>query len=302
MIRCILLCMLFAVPVIARPFTPGSLPAKTKWFIHADLEEFKKTEMGRFALKQMEHFSKDLRPLELMLGLDLRQDLHAVTLFGSGLKEAEVVVMLHGKFDRKQITNLAETAKEHRAIQFRSQVIHGWEDKKGVHYGCLVKEHAILFSDGLQSLRGAINTLNNESAGLKEKAIYKKSTAGKRPFFLIGLIDFEALDDLNANASIIEKMKAVCITVGQFEKNLQGRLLIQPRDEKTGTQIHQIIKGMIALVEFASDEDDPELSDLNEMLKNLKVERMHPFIAMDLKIPAKAIVNSLQMKFELTNK
>ena len=97
-------------------------------------------------------------------------------------------------------------------------------------------------------------------------------------------------------------MKAVCITVGQFEKNLQGRLLIQPRDEKTGTQIHQIIKGMIALVEFASDEDDPELSDLNEMLKNLKVERMHPFIAMDLKIPAKAIVNSLQMKFELTNK
>lgn len=298
--RCILLLLgvMLTGVLSARPFDPGLVSAKTKWFIHADLEEFKKTDLGKFALRQLKQVGKELRPLELMLRLDLQKDLHAITLYGIGTEKTEAVLMLHGKFDRQQITAIAKTAREHRAIELRGHVIHGWEDKEGAHYGCLVKGHTVLFSDGLQTLREAINVLDQETAGLKPKAIVTKATAGGHPFFLMGLVDFEALGELDADAKILEKMKALCFAIGQADKNLQGRLLVQPRDKKTGGQILQIIKGMIAMVEIAPDENNPELRELKKLAENLKIEMTEPFIALNLKMPAKSIVDALRASLD----
>ena len=283
----------------AKQFDHRLVPAQTKWFIHVDIDQFKKTQLGKFALRQVEKLEPQLRPLELILNMKLREDLGGVTLYGIGKEDAEVVLMVHGKFNRRQITALAETSREHRIIRLHDHVIHGWEDRKGAHYGCLVKDHTLIFSDGLKTLRGALNVLDDKIYGLGEKPIVAKATAGEHPFFIVGLVDFEALGELKADAKILEKMKAMCFVLGEANDDLQGRLLVEPKDEKTGKQILQIVKGMVAMVQILPDDNEPELWQLKQWLETLKIEMATPAIAMSFKVPVKEILNAAKVSLKL---
>ena len=65
----ILLGVLLAGEAGAKPFDPRQLPAQAKWFVHADVDQFKKTHLGKFALQQIEPFSQELKLLEILMTL-----------------------------------------------------------------------------------------------------------------------------------------------------------------------------------------------------------------------------------------
>jgi hypothetical protein len=162
-----------------------------------------------------------------------------------------------------------------------------------------VKEHTLIFSDGLKTLRGALNVLDGKIAGLDEKPIVAKVMAGKHLFFIVGLVNFEALGELKAEAKILEKMKAICFAIGEANNDLHGRLMVEAQDEKTGEQILQIVKGMVAMVQILPDDSEPELRKLKQWLETLKVEMAAPVIAMSLKVPVKEILDAAKMSLNL---
>tara|TARA_Y100001934_G_C12347435_1_gene773583 strand:- start:1246 stop:2211 length:966 start_codon:yes stop_codon:yes gene_type:complete len=295
---CVLLGVLLVGTLAARPFSPGNVSAKAKWFVHADLQAFKKSSLGKFVLGQADRLGKQIQSVEEMLKLDIRRDLHGVTLYGVGKEETEAVVVLHGRFDRERITALASTAKEHRVVRLREHKIHSWEDKKGTHYGCLLKDNTLVFSDGMQTLRETVNVLEQKSLGLETKAIVRRATAGDHPFFLLGLVDFKALGTLDANAKILQKLNSLCFAVGQAGGDLQGRLLVQPHDKESGGQIMQIFKGMVSFAQIEPGENDPEQRKLKELVKRLKIEMAEPFISINLKIPVRDIVEAMKLKMK----
>ena len=282
----------------AKPFDPRQLSAQAKWFVHADVDQFKKTRLGKFALQQTESFSKVLKPLELMLKMEFRKDIDGLTLYGTGQGEAEAAVIVHGKFDRKHLTALAKTDEFmvlFGDIKHREHVIHRKEDKEGAHYFCLKMNHTLLMSDGLKTLRGALDVLDGKADHLKPDSIVTKATAGKHPFFLVGLVDFEALGELDADSKVFEKMKSLCFTLGEAEDNIQGRLLVQPRDRKTGEQILQIFKGMVAMVQILPEENDTELQKLKQFVEALKFELKESFVTVNWKQPVQAILDDIKL-------
>lgn len=292
----ILLGVLLAGEAGAKPFDPRQLPAQAKWFVHADVDQFKKTRLGKFALQQIEPFSQELKLLELITKVNLREDIAGLTLYGTGKDKAESVVIVHGKFDRKQLTAAAEMADEHRIIKHRAHVIHHMEDEKGAHYGCLKMNHTLLMSDGLKTLRGALDVLDGKADPLKPDSIVAKATAGKHPFFLVGLVNFEALGELDADSKVFEKMKSLCFALGEAEDNIQGQLLVQPHDKKTGEQILQIFKGMVAMVQILPEENDTELQKLKQFVETLKFELKEPFVTVNWKQPVQAILDDIKLK------
>ena len=296
--RCtlIFLGVLLAGVAGAKPFDPRQLPAQAKWFVHANVDQFKKTRLGKFALRQMEPFSQKLKPLELMLKIEFRKDIAGLTLYGTGKDKAESVVVVHGKFDRKQLAAAAEMADEHRVIKHREHVIHHMEDEKGAHYGCLKMNHTLLMSDGLKTLRGALDVLDGKADPLKPDSIMAKATAGKHPFFLVGLVDLEALGELDADSKVFEKMKSLCFVLGEAEDNIQGRLMVQPRDRKTGEQILQIFRGMVAMVQILPEENDTELQKLKQFVEALKFELKESFVTVNWKQPVLAILDDIKLE------
>ena len=74
--------IIFAFPAVAEKLNSKQIPASAQWVIHIDFDGFKTSEMGKFAMKQMDEHAGAIDALSAMLKFDPRMDLADVTAFG----------------------------------------------------------------------------------------------------------------------------------------------------------------------------------------------------------------------------
>ena len=67
----------------AGEFEPAQVPANSQWYLHFDVDGFKKGPLGKFALEQASKEAEKIDALALLMQFDPRKDLHGITLFGS---------------------------------------------------------------------------------------------------------------------------------------------------------------------------------------------------------------------------
>ena len=58
-----------AVPAVAEKLNPKQIPASAQWVIHMDFDGFKTSELGKFAMKQMDEHAGAIDALSAMLKL-----------------------------------------------------------------------------------------------------------------------------------------------------------------------------------------------------------------------------------------
>ena len=115
----------------AGEFEPAQVPANSQWYLHFDVDGFKKGPLGKFALEQASKEAEKIDALALLTQFDPRKNLHGITAFGSVVKDDLVGTMLvKGSYKKSHLIALLETtATDFKKTQINGVEVLSWKDE-----------------------------------------------------------------------------------------------------------------------------------------------------------------------------
>ena len=119
------------------------------------------------------------------IGVDLRKDLHGITLYGPDTDKTHGVAIVFSTVDRKLLLKKAEKADDHKVTKHGDIKIHSWtgkhEGKTHPAAGTFYKSDVLVFAANADRVAGAIDVLNGKSAGLGVTRRWAASRLPARP-------------------------------------------------------------------------------------------------------------------------
>lgn len=121
----LLVTALFFVSAQAASISSTDIPAGSNWYIHANLELIRNSEAGQqFILDTVDEALGDIKD---DLGIDIANEIHAVTIFGSELPLPKGAVILHGAFSgdsQAQLLTVLEREGADVSTSFRGSLAY----------------------------------------------------------------------------------------------------------------------------------------------------------------------------------
>ncbi len=122
-----------AVPAGAEPLEPERVADNAKWVLHLDFDALGKTELAaQFREKKLDdpRAQKRLDWVRDRYGIDLREDLHGLTLYGDSYERHQGIALLVADFDRQKTLEVLKGAPGYRSTQYRDYTLHTWAVRK----------------------------------------------------------------------------------------------------------------------------------------------------------------------------
>ena len=281
-----------AVSAVAGEFKPGQVPANAQWFLHVDVSGFKKTQLGKFGLEQTKAFAPFIDGFAEMIQFDPRKDLYGITVFGTvtegeGEVQAKGAVMVHGNFNQPHLLSLLSTNETFKKEQAKGFEIFSWSDKEKQSYGAFSGRNHLLVGDNRGLLIEALQVLRGEAPALKAAEV---GNLAKGDFFLLssrtkGL-------PFPAEAKVLEHVRGIGVTVGEFDKNLVVSARVTAADDEVITLIQKSVEGLLAVARLLVWEaEDANLQELEALLREVAIVKQKNTVVIRLAVPVKKILD-----------
>jgi hypothetical protein len=251
----------------AAPFDAKTISADAKWVVHVDFDAVRDSQIVKKsfqtcpALKSEagKHFDKIVE----QFGIDLRKDLHGVTLYGCDTDKDHAVAIVYAKVNRKPLVEKAQKAPDHKVVRSGGLEIHTWTDKTGPKShpaaGAFYKSDAIVFASSTKGVEAAIAVLESKSPGLTDAKsllgghVYTGSTVLLRAIAL----------PPNAHNPMAAQADAFRIAMGENKGKSFYRARVFMKTPEAAEQIKALTEGVKALgdLQFAGDSDIKKLVD-----------------------------------------
>ena len=123
----------------ASPVELKNVAADAKWLVHVDADAARSSKVVQAFVqevgKECPKAHERLRHLGKKLGLDDCKDLHGVTVYGTKIGPAHVLIV-YGKFNKQALVERAEKAPGHKVVEYGAYKICTWKPHKGHWHGC----------------------------------------------------------------------------------------------------------------------------------------------------------------------
>ncbi|MDE2680041.1 MAG: hypothetical protein OSB29_01590 [Verrucomicrobiota bacterium] len=284
----------------AKEFNSKQVPTGVHWFFYLDVDGFKKTQLGQFALKQAKEFGPELDLLAKQLQFDFRKDLDSATLFGQGEDEKQWAMLLQGKFKKAPLLAALKWKDEFKRLNEAGHKILTWRDGKGdkqeTHFGAIVNEGLIAMGSSKKRLVQALNVLKGKAPALQPKQLGGLKLK-KGNHFLAAMVNVKDLP-VPPEAQAF-KVQSIGFRLGEQGKNLTAQLLLNSADADSALKIQQMLQGMLAMGQLqVAVVDEPGAKKLAEILKSLKIARAKNVVQVDLEFPVVNLLKQLMMNVQ----
>ena len=135
------------------------------------------------------------------IGVDLRKDLHGITLYGPDTDKTHAVAIVFSTVNQKLLLEKAAKATDHKVTKHGEIDIHSWTQKHGAKTdtaaGAFYKPDVLVFAASVEGVAKAIDVLDGKSPGITDP---KSPLAGRRPAgstFVVRAIAIPAGDALS---------------------------------------------------------------------------------------------------------
>ena len=292
-----------ALGAFAGEFEPAQVPANSQWYLHFDVDGFKKGRLGKFALEQASKEAEKIDALALLMQFDPRKDLHGITLFGSVTGDKLVATALvNGRYKNTQLMALLETS----VTGFKKEQVNGveilsWknkdedtqEDKQS--FGTFFDKDHILFGDDRTQLLHALRVLAKKSPTLKVDTL-KGMAKEKGSHYLSGLLHVKGIP-IPPEANFMENVSTIGMTVGENDKNLIVSKKMITTGEEECTQLQLIMQGFVALAHLSLiTNKEPSAKETIEILKGINITKDNKTVFINLSHPVKKILELARLK------
>jgi hypothetical protein len=252
----------------------GDVAAEPAWVLHLDVDALRPTAVGRFILEEMGKPEAEARlsAFQAIFNVDVRRQLHGITLYGQGRTPEEGVALIYADFDAKRLTTLAKAARDHQSTDYKRHVIHNWiDDHKKARSGGQPRTYAaihgarVVFGQKEERVAQALDVLDHAVPTLSSgKALPQLGAAGDTSFLQAGVVKLD-LPEKDPNATLFRLSKLVALNVAEAQGQMKADLVLEAKDEAVAGPLASIAQGLLALGKLQTDK--PEAVRLAEAVK-----------------------------------
>jgi len=275
LIALVAIILLLEGSLLAGPIMLEQVSGGASWVVHANQQQFRKTQTGRLIRKEMVNLGLEegLTNFATIFSFHPLDDVRDVTIYGTGKDRQNAVVLIDGFFDKERILSLLSMNPEYKEIKYGDIVLRQWMDENQkdpnnkMMYGCFYKDDLIVISTGLDavkkevdvlkgSAKNAANGIFNQAALNKEGAFFQ--AAGKR----VG----EMVEGEDPQAAALKQSDQLGLAIGENEGKFYIDVGLIAKSEEAAQAITKMLEGIIAFVSLPN-EQQPLLPELAKKIK-----------------------------------
>lgn len=269
--------LLAPVPTLAGPLLKKQVSSRANWVVHANQQQFKKTQTGQLIRKELVNLGieEQLTNFAIISSFHPLDDVRNVTIYGTGQDRKKAVVLIEGEFDKEQMLALVRTNPEYEEIKYGDIVLHEWfdENQKGPNgtagqmmYGCFYQDDLIVMGAGQEGVKHAVDVLRGSAANAENVIFSQAAQDAKGAFFQAMALNVAEIVGEQKEAAALRQTDQVGLAIGEFNGKFYIDLGLKTKSLEAGQAITQMLEGIIAFAVLAG-EKQPNLAELAKKVK-----------------------------------
>ncbi len=261
-------------PVLAGPLVIEQVSGSASWVVHANQQQFKKTQIGQLIRTEMVNLGieENLSNFAQIFSFHPLDDVRDVTLYGTGKDREKAVVLVDGFFDKERILTLLRMNPEYKDIKYGNIVLHQWidenqKDPNELMYGCFYRDDLIVMGAGLEAVKLAVDVLNGSAKNAAGGGIFNQTALDAKGAFFqaVGTRVGEMLGQ-GPDAAAFRQTDQLGLAIGEVDGKFYIELSLTAKSEETAQAITQMLEGILAFVSLPNEEQ-PNLAELAKKVK-----------------------------------
>lgn len=242
----------------AAPLQPADVAANPSLIAHLDFDTFKATPVGKALLAQVSQpdIDKILGAFQAITGFDPRTQWHGLTVYITGEKAQNGVLLLYAEFDATRLVALAQTMPDYHVVTNGTHVIHNWIDEKKKANGgepnvsAAIAGNRVVFGQSPETVSAALDVLDGKSPSMAGALADLHFTAGD---FLEGVVNKFDFNSKDPNSAMLKDCRKLRLEVSETADHLTAAVNLEAGDANQATQIAAIVQGLLALGKLQGD-------------------------------------------------
>ena len=293
----------------------GSVPAGTilleqvsgnaSWVVHANQEQFKKTQTGRLIRKEMVNLGieENLTNFAMIFSFHPLDDVRDVTVYGTGNDREKAVVLIDGFFDKEKILSLLRMNPLYKEIKYSDIFMYQWrddnqKDPNQMMYGCFYKDDLIVMSSGMDAVKQQVDVLKGKAKSATREIFSHTALSAEGAFLQAagGRVGEMVGDDPEAAA--LKQSDKLGTAIGENEGNFYIDVGLVAKSEEAAVAITKMLDGIIA---FASLPNEKQ-TKLVELAKKVKINSQDKTVKVKFESAPEMVVQFLKEEWQKNQK
>jgi hypothetical protein len=278
----------------AEPVELKQVAADAKWLVHVDVDAMRASIVVQKAYCKCMEVHKDAQKhfdkVQETLGLDLKKDLHGITVYGKDLDKHHGVLIVHADVNQKLLLEKAQKAPDHKVAKCGSYEIHSWTQKHGKEsrtvYGTFFKPNVLVFAGCASAIHAALDVLDGKSPGITDQ---KSPLAGRLPPGATLIIRASAIGP-QIKCPILKEADSFRVTLGENQGESFYRARLTMKSSEAADQVKAVVEGFRAMVGLARGSD----AETMKLVNALKVTTQDKAVRIAWSAPAEEVWTAIE--------
>jgi hypothetical protein len=308
----LLLTALLVLPLLSAPVPAGGLDraqvdAQAKWVAHLDIETFRATQLHK-ELKAMDtegEFERGLAEVASQHGIQLLDDVHSITAYGTELGEEHGVVIVRGNANVESALAKAQTDAGGTPVRLGTRECIQWGKGGDSAISCLLPatgdRRELLVARTQADLVQALAVLDKQRPALEsapQSELYAAPSAGTIAFVAASGILEELAGahghDVQQLSVMTRLAKGLRLELGENSGNLFLDLRLRTEKPEDAQRIQKVLEGVLAASGFLHDSNSEAGEVINRLTQAIKVEALNEIAHVRFQYAAKALLGEIQ--------
>ncbi|MFU8781164.1 MAG: hypothetical protein ACNA71_09110 [Kiritimatiellia bacterium] len=283
--------------VMAAPFNPVWVSGDANWVMHVDFAALRASQIGKALLSEDLNAAgqEQLQQAKEMFGMDPRTDLDAVTLYGGGRGQDDVVVLVGGKLDADKLVAQLKGMTGYTVSSLGAREVHSWLDEQGedasrVH-GVILDGSRSVASKSVELLQKALAVLDGKQGNLTQGGTLDTSVLSGSGLLLAATADLRNVD-LSANPMLANAKAGVFrMQMRESGGDLALRVAMQQESAQEAQQAESMLNGFKMMGLMQMQQQNPDLAGL---MQAITITRNDDMLMLQMSYPAAKIVEMIK--------
>jgi hypothetical protein len=247
----------------AEPLDTKIVPATAKWVMHVDVDALTDSAAWKTIepkLREDAEYARGIEEVERIFQVNLDQDLHSVTLYGSSFRKEDAVVVVHARADRERLAMLLSFNEGYAKDQAGSYIVHTWAEADRQNYGAFASNDRFVVAPSSAKVAAAMDVLE----GKKEIETINSDTLtpplGTGTAGVILYVAGEGIADLatenTARSPLFQQVKSASVAITGAGDGLKASGKLEAVDADVARNVVSLAEGARALVNLNAADDN----------------------------------------------
>jgi hypothetical protein len=196
---------------------------------------------------------------QAVFSFDPREDIQGLTLYGTGNRPGEGILILQGRFDANRLLTLVRAAKDYTSSNHRSHVIHEWTDekkeaqgRKDAHTVAAFHSGKLVFGQGRDAVAAALDVLDHQTPSLSSTRDFTERSAVAGPFLTAATRQVDVPDG-QPHSALLRQAHYLSLTAGEGAGQMTVQMLARAATVQAAQGMQKIGEGLIALMSLQTN-------------------------------------------------